>query len=254
MYYVWQWRIWYVAVIQKVFYIIKYDTNASVTTRRTCYGSCVSGAATELRLKFCVSCGWLGSKSDFAATVPATHFSWARRASDAPNRTQKIPQLRQVQRTGAVPSRYLQRAVAVPPATSVLRCAYLYLSGMAPYLRRALLVRFGRPAYANLMPAGMVSEEINRDFFLSWTKRVGQLCWLPYRATSLWLCILITSHVLLSAPFISHISCWQRHFLLLPYFGLRTFCWSWWADRFPPRLFVAPLPFVLGPISSLSWR
>ena len=90
--------------------------NASVTTR-TCYGSCVSGAAAELRLKFCVSCGWLGSESDFVATVPATHVSCGRRASDAPNRTQKIPQRRHVQRTGVVPSRFLQRAFAVPPAT-----------------------------------------------------------------------------------------------------------------------------------------
>ena len=91
--------------------------NASVTTRRTCYDSCVSGAAAELRLKFCVSCGWLGSESDSAATVSATHVSCGRRASDAPNRTQKTPQRRHVQRTGAVPSRYLQRAFAVPPAT-----------------------------------------------------------------------------------------------------------------------------------------
>ena len=91
--------------------------NASVTTRRTCYGSCVSGAAAELRLKFCVSCGWLGPESDSAATVPATHVSCGRRAPDAPNRTQKIPQRRHVQRAGAVPSWYLQRAFAVPPAT-----------------------------------------------------------------------------------------------------------------------------------------
>ena len=94
-----------------------YWCNASVTTRRTCYGSCASGAAAELRLKFCVSCGWLGSESDSAATVPATHVSCGRRASDAPNRTQKIPQQSHVQRTGAVPSRYLQRAFAMPPAT-----------------------------------------------------------------------------------------------------------------------------------------
>ena len=91
--------------------------NASATTRRTCYGSCVSGAAAELRLKFCVSCGWLGSESDSATTVPATHVSCGRRASDASNRMQKIPQRRHVQRTGAVPSRYLQRAFAEPPAT-----------------------------------------------------------------------------------------------------------------------------------------
>ena len=77
----------------------------------------VSGAAAELRLKCCVSCGWLGSESDSAATVPATHVSCGRRASDAPNRMQKIPQRRHVQRTGSVPSRYLQRAFAVPPAT-----------------------------------------------------------------------------------------------------------------------------------------
>ena len=90
---------------------------ASVTTRRTCYGSCVSGAAAELRLKFCVSCDWLGSESDFAATAPATHVSCGRRASDALNRTQNIPQRRHVQGTGAVPSQYLQQAFAVPPAT-----------------------------------------------------------------------------------------------------------------------------------------
>ena len=92
-------------------------SNASVTTRRTCYSSCVSGAAAELRLKFCVSCGWLGSESDSPATVLATHVSCGRRASDAMNRTQKIPQRRHVQRTGAVPSRYLQRAFAVPSAS-----------------------------------------------------------------------------------------------------------------------------------------
>ena len=91
--------------------------NASVTTRRTCYGSCVFGAAAELRLKFCVSCGWLGSENNSAATVPATHVSCGRHVSDAPNRTQKIPQRRYVERTGAVPSRYLQRAFSVPPAT-----------------------------------------------------------------------------------------------------------------------------------------
>ena len=88
----------------------------------------------------------------------------------------------------------------------------------------------------------MVSEEINQDFFIGWTKRVGQLRWLPCGATSRWLRVLITSHVLPSAPFISHCSCWQKHSLLLPYFGLRTFCWSWWADRFPPRLFWRPYP------------
>ena len=70
--------------------------NASVTTRRTCYGSCVSGVAAELRLKFCVSCGWLGSESDsaqpsyqqrtsLAAAVPPTHRI-ARRASNVPAR------------------------------------------------------------------------------------------------------------------------------------------------------------------------
>ena len=91
--------------------------HASVTTRRTCYGSCVSGAAAELRLKFCVSSGWLGSKTDSAANVPAMHVSCGRRAFDAPNRTQKILQRRHVKRTGAVPSRYLQRAFAVPQAT-----------------------------------------------------------------------------------------------------------------------------------------
>ena len=90
---------------------------ASVTTRRAWYGSCVSGAAAELRLKFCVSCGWLGSESDSVATVPTTHVSCGRRASDAPNRTQKITQRRHVQRTGVVPSRYHRRAFAVPPAT-----------------------------------------------------------------------------------------------------------------------------------------
>ena len=95
----------------------QYAGYASVTTRRTCYGSFVSGAAAELTLKFCVSCGWLGSESDSATTVPATHVSCGRRASDAPNRTQKIPQRKLVQRTGAVPSRYLQHAFAVPPAT-----------------------------------------------------------------------------------------------------------------------------------------
>ena len=31
--------------------------------------SCVSGAVAELRLKFCVSCGWLGSESDSAARL-----------------------------------------------------------------------------------------------------------------------------------------------------------------------------------------
>ena len=223
--------------------------NASVITRRTCYGSCVSGAAAELRLKFCVSCGWLGSESDSAVTVPATHVSCGRRASDAPNRTQKIPQRRHVQRTGAMPSRYLQRAFAM----SVWWCACLHLSSTALHLRHALPVRFGRPANANLMPAGKVSEEINQDFFIGWSKCVGQLRWLPRGATSPWLPVLITNHVLLSAPFISHFSCWQEHFLLLSYFGLPTFCWSWWADRFPPCL-LAPLPFVLVPISSLSWR
>ena len=89
--------------------------NASVTTRRTCYGSCVAVAVAELSLKFCVSCDWLGSESDSAVTVPATHVSCGRHASDAPNRTQKIPQRRHVQRT--VPSWYLQGAFAVPPAT-----------------------------------------------------------------------------------------------------------------------------------------
>ena len=72
-----------------------------------------------------------------------------------------------------------------------------------------------------------------KDFFIGWTKRVGKLRCLPCGATSPWLRVLIISHVILSAPFISHFSCWQKHFLLLPYFGgLRTFCWSWWTDRF----------------------
>ena len=98
----------------QIFY--SYNANASVTTLHECYGSCVSGAAAEVRLKFCVSCGWLAFESDSAATVPATHVSCGRRASDAPNRMQKIPQRRHVQRTGPVPSQYLQRAFAVPRA------------------------------------------------------------------------------------------------------------------------------------------
>ena len=207
---------------------------ASVTTRRTCYGSCVSGAAAELRLKFCVSCGWLGSESDSAATVPATHVSCDRLASDALNRTQKIPQRRHVQRTGAVPSRYLQRAFAVPPAT----CPYGGVRVCTSVARRRCVE--GTTHVRRTDGLG----KINQDFFIGWTKRVGQLRWLPFGATSPWQCVLITSHGLLSAPFISHFSCWQKHYLLLPYFGLRTFCWSWWTDRFPLRLFgVLPLRF-----------
>ena len=80
--------IWWLTLISpSIWYCLPY--NASVTTRRTCYGSCVSGAAAELRIKFCFSCGWLGSASDSAATVPATHVSCGRRASDAPNRRRK---------------------------------------------------------------------------------------------------------------------------------------------------------------------
>ena len=104
-------------------------TNASVTTRHTCYGPCGSGAAAEIRLKFCVSYGWLGSESDSAATVPATHVSWGRHASDTPNRTHKIPQRRHIHLTIAVLSRYLQRDTS---HVSVRRCGCLYLSGLAP--------------------------------------------------------------------------------------------------------------------------
>ena len=237
-------------------------SNALVTTRRTCYGSCVSGAAAELLLKFCVSCGWLGSESDSAATVLATHVSCGRRASDAPNRMQKIPQRSHVQRAGPVPSRYLQHVFAVPPAT----CPYGGVRVCTSVARRRCVegTTHVRRTHGYILPAqsiysalittvipavvhltgvivklGMVSEEINRYFFIGWTKRAGQLRWLPCGATSPWLRVLITGHVLLSAPFISHFSCWQKHFLLLPYFGLHTFGWSWWAYCFPPRLFGA---------------
>ena len=91
--------------------------SVTCVTRRTSYGSRVPGVAAELPLKFCTSCGWLGSERDSAATVPATHVSCGCRASGTPNRMQKIPQWRHVQRTGAVPSWYPQRAFAVPPAT-----------------------------------------------------------------------------------------------------------------------------------------
>ena len=106
------------------------------TSRPGTQNSCVSGAAAELRLKFCVSCGWLGSENDSAATVAATHVSCGRRASGAPNRTQKIPQRRHVQPV----STYWRRAFAVPSTcvrratghVSLRRCACLYLSGTAP--------------------------------------------------------------------------------------------------------------------------
>ena len=45
-----------------------------------------------------------------------------------------------------------------------------------------------------------VSEEINQDFFIGWTKRVGQLRWLPCGAISPWLRVLITNHVPLLSP------------------------------------------------------
>ena len=216
--------------------------NASVTTRRTCYGSCVSGAAAKLRLKFCVSCGCLGLKWFCSHRTGNAHLlrppCLRRTDSHAENPTAKAHST-YWRRAFAEPSTCVRRATG---HVSVRRCACLYLSGTVPHLRRTLPVRFGRPTNANLMPAGMVSDEINQDFFTIWTKRVGQLRWLACSSTSLWLRVLITSHVLLSAPFISHFSCWQKHFLLLSYFGLRTFCWSWWADHFPPRLFVAPYP------------
>ena len=118
---------------------------------RTCYGSCVSGAAAELRLKFCVSCGWWGSENDSAATVPATHVSCGRRASDAPNRTQKIPQRRHVQRTGTVLSRYLQRAFAVPPAT----CPYVGVRICTSVARRRCVegTTHVRRTHGHILPA-----------------------------------------------------------------------------------------------------
>ena len=77
-----------------------------------------------------------------------------RRASDAPNRTQKIPQRRHVQRTDAVPSRYLQRAFPMPPAM----CLYGGVCVCTSVARRRCVE--------------------------GWTKRVGQLRWLPCGATS----------------------------------------------------------------------
>ena len=52
----------------------------------------------------------------------------ARRASDAPNRLHKIPQRKHVQHTGAVPSRYLRRAFAVPPATFPYGSVHVFTS------------------------------------------------------------------------------------------------------------------------------
>ena len=124
-----KWLVGLKVKMESFWNLFLYVPNASVTTRRTCYGSCVSGAAAELRLKFCVSCGWLRSENNSAATVPATHASCGRRASDAPNRTQKIPQRRHVQRTGAVPSTCVRRATG---HVSIRRFACLYLSGTAP--------------------------------------------------------------------------------------------------------------------------
>ena len=131
---------------------------ASVTTRRTCYGSCVSGAVAELRFKFCVSCGWLGSENNSAITVPATHVSCGRRASDATNRTQKIPQRRHVQRTGAVPSRYLQRAFAVPPAT----CPYGGVRVCTSVARRRCVegTTHVRHTHGHILPAQSIYSEL----------------------------------------------------------------------------------------------
>ena len=163
------------------------SSNASVTTRRTCYGSCVSGAAAELRLKFCVSCGWLGSESDSAATVPATHISCGRRASDAPNRTQKIPQRRHVQRTGAVPSRYLQRAFAVPPAT----CPYGGVRVCTSVVRRRCVegTTRVRRTHGHILPAQIIHSElitgIPEKFIFNLTKHGENtsvnMAWYPRR-------------------------------------------------------------------------
>ena len=132
--------------------------NASVTTRRTCYGSCVPGAAAELRLKFCVCCGWLGSESDSAATVLAMHISCGRRASDTLNCMQKIPQWRHVQRTGAVPSRYLQRVFAVPPAT----CPYGGVRVCTSVARRRCVegIIHVRPTPGHVLPAQSIYSEL----------------------------------------------------------------------------------------------
>ena len=142
----------------KIYTYICHIHNTSVTTRRTCYGSCVSGAAAELRLKFWVFCGWLGSESDSAASVPATHVSCSRRASDAPNRTQKIPQRRHVQRSGAVPSRYLQRAFAVPPAM----CPYDEVRVCISVVRRRCVegTTHVRHTHGHILPAQSIYSEL----------------------------------------------------------------------------------------------
>ena len=159
--------------------------NASVTTRRTCYGVCVSGAVAELRLKFCVFCGWLGSERDSAATVPATHVSCGRRASDAPNHRQKIPQRRHVQRTGAVPSRYLQRAFAVPPAT----CPHGGVRVCTSMARRRCVegTTHVRCTHGHILPAHSIYSElitgIPEKIIFNLTKQSVNMAWYPRRLT-----------------------------------------------------------------------
>ena len=212
--------------------------NASVTTRRTCYGSCVSGAAAELRLKFCISCGWLGSESDSAATVPATHASCGRRASDAPNCTQKIQQRRHVQRTGAMPSRYLQRAFAVPPVT----CPYGGVRVCTSVARRRCFV--GTPHARSTH--GYIRVYIYIYYLSSTllkTVKTHQLTW--HGTPGDWDCSGCnwwqrdSAETTLSWPWLLGKDNGFKKKERCDSIGLRTFCWSWWADRFPPRLYGA---------------
>ena len=99
---------------------------------------------------------------------------------DAPNRTQKIPQRRHVQRTGAVPSRYLQRVFAVPRAT----CPYGGVRICISVARRRCVegTTHMRRTHGHTLPAQSIYSEIitgipEQSSTLVNTVKTHQLTW-----------------------------------------------------------------------------
>ena len=153
------------------------------------------------------------------------------------------PKRRHVQRTGAVPSRYLQRAFAVPPTT----CPY---GGV-------------RRTHGHILPAQSIYSElitgIHEKVIFNLTKHSENIsantAWCPRRLGLLRLHLVAEEHRRNNLNMALIIRERQRlqEERRVRQCWVRTFCWSWWADRFPPRLFGA-LTLRLGSISSLSWR
>ena len=194
-------------------------------------------------------------------------------------------------RTGALPSRYLQHAFAVPPAT----CLYSGVRVCTSVARRRCV---GGTTHVcgtcgHILPAQSIYSELiigipERLIFILTllnTVKTHQLTWhgTPQRLGLLWLHLVAEGQCrnnLIMALIIRERQWLQEERRVLQYWvrpwierwrlntihcskslsGNRTFCWSWWAECFPLRLFgaltlrfgshlLAELTIMLGIIS-----